>query len=303
VGVQNEILVDVSYAENDPDPRLLLGAAQTTARSTDTPPVTALLTELDTTARAALKSPTTIEDTTLFPSVDSLYSRKPTWKRIKDAVVVSADLKNSTQLSFGKYINTSAKIYEASTAPLVSILWAFKPAFVDIQGDGAFAIYHGERATERALCAAITIKTFSAVTLEPKIREILGEKVPDTGLKTGMDRGTLIARKLGVHGTNEPVWAGRPVNFAFKCAGRADAHGLIVTEEVFKHFASNDYVTHSCDHSDPPTELWHETDVEKLGTHSKCKELTSHWCENGCGDRFATAILTGQKKRETVTRA
>lgn len=113
----------------------------------------------------------------------------------------------------------------------------------------------------------------------------------------------LVAKKVGVFGTNEPVWAGKPVNYAVKCGGKADRHELIATASVFEKFADNDYVTHSCGcPSGVALPLWFDTQVEKLGKHASCKILRTGWCRTH-GDEFCAAILNGKRKRDDVTRS
>jgi class 3 adenylate cyclase len=223
---------------------------------------------------------------------------------MRNVVAVSADLKNSTSLSVkDRYAQTSARLYEAATGSAVRLMTKFDPQFLDIQGDGIFGLFHGERAYERALCAAITLKSFSQRSLEPQIEELFAKEFPDTGFKVGIASGVLVAKKVGVRGTNEPVWAGKPVNYAVKCAGKADRHQLIATAPVFEKFDDNDYVTHSCGcPNGTPYELWSDTEVEKLGKHSSCKLLLSGWCTTH-GDEFCNAILEGRRKRDDVTRA
>jgi class 3 adenylate cyclase len=261
-----------------------------------------------------LRTPVEIEEVEEFPSLDELYVEKRAWKKIKDVVVVSADLKGSTKLNFNKYAQTSAQLYEAVTGNMVRIVSAFEPEFVDIQGDGLFALYHGNGSYRRALCAAITLKTFSEHKLAPSIEASMPDRFPETGLKVGMAAGSLAARKVGVRGTNEPVWAGKPVNWATKCAAAADRNQLIVTRRVFQKFEQNDYVTHSCGcGKDPvtgervpgaatPNELWTMTQVATLPEEDiDCKLLKSSWCPIH-GDEFCTAILEGKTSRDDVQR-
>jgi hypothetical protein len=154
---------------------------------------------------------------------------------------------------------------------------------------------------ERALCAAITLKSFSSRSLAPLIDELFADNFPDTGFKVGMSAGVLVAKKVGVRGTNEPVWAGKPVNYAVKCAGRADRHELIATSNVYDKFVGNEYVTHSCGcPTGVPVLLWVDVEVEKLGKHSQCKLLPVGWCKQQ-GDEFCAAILDGKRTRDDVS--
>lgn len=156
--------------------------------------VSKILDEAGKLAAKELRTPVAIEEVEEFPSLDELYVEKRAWKKIPDVVVVSADLKGSTKLNFNKYAQTSAQLYEAVTGNMVRIVSAFSPEFVDIQGDGLFALYHGDGRYRRALCAAITLKTFSEHKLVPAIEATMPDRFPDTGLKVGMAAGILAAK-------------------------------------------------------------------------------------------------------------
>jgi class 3 adenylate cyclase len=274
--------------------------------------VSKILDETGKQAKKELNTPVEIEEPEDFPDApDELYTEKRIWKKMSDVVVVVGDLKDSTKLSFRQHAQSSARLYEAVTGNMVRIVNEFEPEFVAIQGDGLFALYHGDAAYRRGLCAAITLKSFSERELVPAIESSMGATFPKTGLKVGMAAGILAAKNVGVRATNEPVWAGKPVNWAMKCAGAADRNQLIVTRKVFQKFENNDYVTHSCGcgtnaegervpDAKTPIELWTDTQVTTLPEADfDCKLLKSNWCPIH-GDEFCTAILDGKTNREDV---
>ena len=264
--------------------------------------ISAALAEQHEEASTDITSAVEIEDVEKFPSLSDLYLEKRKWLRIRNVVAVSTDLKDSTALNFDKYAQTSARLYQAVTGSVVRLFSLFDPQFIAIQGDGAFALFHGELAFERAFCTAASIKKFSLASIGPLIDEKFSDSFPDSGLKTGIASGILVAKKVGVRGTNEPIWAGKPVNFASKCAQGADRHELIVTSAVYEKLAPNDYIDYSCGcPNGEPYPLWGEIEVEKLGKHSNCMRLGSNWCETH-GDEFCRAILDGKKTREDVVR-
>lgn len=256
-----------------------------------------------------LKTAVEIEETAKFPNVDSLALDVPRWKKIEDAVVVATDLKGSTKISYAKQDRVGARLYQASSGHCARILDHFDAEFIDIQGDGVFGIFHGERAREFALAAAYTLKSFSS-KLAPLIVEYLGPDAPEvgeTGLKIGMADGTLLAKRIGLRGEhNEPVWAGKPVNYATKCAQAADQHELVITDRLFDHYKDNDYVVYSCGHTgdgqeSPVRALWEEFEVETLGDDSACKKFAmgTSWCAH-CGNEFCDRILDGEIDRDEV---
>lgn len=115
-------------------------------------------------AREELREPVEVDDAGTFPAEDQIYSDRRLWKRISDVVALAVDLKNSTALRFKRHPQTAARMYEATTGNCARIVETFAPEFVDIQGDGLFALFHGERARERALCAAIMLRTSASGT-------------------------------------------------------------------------------------------------------------------------------------------
>jgi class 3 adenylate cyclase len=270
------------------------------AASSATFSVNAALEDRHDAAKSDLTTPVEIEDVDEFPSIGDLFVEKRKWLRVRNVVAVSSDLKDSTSLNFDKYAQTSARLYEAVTGSMVKLFSLFNPQFVAVQGDGTFALFHGELAYERAFCAAASIKKFSLRSVGPLIAENFSEGFPDTGLKTGLASGILVAKKVGVRGTNEPIWAGKPVNFAVKCAQQADRHEVVATSAVYDKLAPNDYIDYSCGcPSGTCYPLWREIEVEKLGKHSKCMKLSSTWCDEH-GDEFCRAILADMKKREDM---
>lgn len=227
-----------------------------------------------------------------------------TWFRVDEVVAVFADLQNSTQLGTGKHAASTAGIYRAATGNVVSIYHEFEADFIQVQGDGAFGLFWGERAVERAICAGITVKTFSQEILVPKL-ESRWKEDPETGFKVGIGTGRVLVKNIGTprnETEQEPVWAGKPVNYAAKAAQQAARHQLIVTGSVWDAIKENDYLTVSCGHgSNKPAVLWKDVEIERL-THdedeAKGRLLDAKWCNDGCGPGFVEAILAGKTSRE-----
>lgn len=199
----------------------------------------------------------------------------------EDVVAVVVDLKGSTKLDYkGKHANTSARLYEATTGP--------SPA-----GEGARPAVRGHPG-RRISCACprrprlrarplhgITLKTFSEEDLVPTITARMGERFPKTGLKVGLAASRLVVKRVGTRSSNEPIWAGKAVNWATKCAQHADANELIATEKVFKHFggegpraARDAHLVRQADRVDPRA-LLAETREELVRADQKAALLLS----------------------------
>lgn len=233
-------------------------------------------------------------------------AQNESWFRIDELVVVFADLQNSTQLGTGKHAASTAAIYRAATGNAVQVMHEFEANFIQIQGDGAFGLFWGRRALERAMCAGITVKTFSEKALVPKLKS-RWDGDPDTGFKVGMGSGRVLVKNVGTprnENEQEPIWAGKPVNYAAKAAQQATRHQLIVTGSVWDAIKNNDYLTVSCGHGTSggsgPSGLWEDVEITKL-THdtdeAKGRLLKTCWCDS-CGPGFAAAILRGETDRD-----
>jgi class 3 adenylate cyclase len=225
------------------------------------------------------------------------------WIRLDDVVVVVADLKNSTKLGTGSKAASTASIYQAATGGVVKVMDQFDADFIQIQGDGAFAIFWGEKRYERAACAGITIKT-NSLDLASQIEDKWPQK-PETGFKVGIASGRVLVKRVGTPrnpAQQEPVWAGKPVNYATKAAQCADRHQMVVTGSVWDRFAPNDYLSFSCDCGEPSDSIWEDFTIDRLpddDPEAHGRVLLSSWCHIH-GEDYCNAILDGKKKRAAV---
>lgn len=222
--------------------------------------LTRLLTECDDHVRGEFASMPDVDDVTDFdPTTDSPPITARRWLRVTDAVAVVADLKSSTKLGLNKYAQSTASIYEAALHPVVDIFYEFGAGWIPVQGDCVIGIFWDETAVERALCAGITVKTFSAQHLVERLEKKWPE-IPDTGFKVGIATGTVLVKRVGRPQTphQDLVWPGKAVNYAVKAAQTGDAHELIVTGSIWDAVSNNDYVTFTCDCAAPSPGLWRD---------------------------------------------
>ncbi|SRR5712691_3300175 len=260
-----------------------------------------LLGDLDGAVRSELASTPEVVDKRDDLDVGDLPIVARRWHKVSDAVAVVADLKNSTRLGTGKWAASTASIYEASTGSIVRIFDEFDADFLAIQGDGAFGLFWGERRYERALCAGITIKTFSRDMVERL--EKRWPDLPETGFKLGVASSRLLAKKIGTPrnpAQQEPVWAGKAVNYAAKAAQGADRHIMVVTGNVWDQVEKNDYLAISCPcGTGPSLGIWNDTEIERLpdgDPEAQGRALTAAWCSVH-GDEYCAAVLAGKRHR------
>lgn len=233
-----------------------------------------------------------------------------TWHKFDDVVAVVVDLKGSSRLDARRHDKSTASIYHAATGRAVSILHSFSADFIDIQGDGGFALFSGDLRYERAMCAGITVKTFSERHLVPRLTEKWDDDpVRETGFKVGIASSALLAARVGVPRVSrnqEPVWAGRAVNYATKAAQEAQRHQLVVTASVWEKIKENQFLTYTCDCGKGPADaLWADITIQAIPEERDDHDgrlLSVPWCIN-CGDSFCASIMNGETVRSNVQSA
>jgi class 3 adenylate cyclase len=208
------------------------------------------------------------------------------WLRIPDVICVFVDMLGSTKLSAEAHDNSTAGAYQLFTGTAVKLLSAFEPPYIDVRGDGVFALFDSVQ-SYRALAAAVTFKTFAKEEFVPRIREKTGQAV---GSHLGIDQKTVLVRKLGFKryggrtDRQNEVWAGKPVNMAAKLASISEDNELLVSERFFKNI-QHELVLRSCGcvkgiYTGEKTNLWTEKDVsnDSRFDFDKVWILSSNWC-------------------------
>lgn len=135
-----------------------------------------------------------------------------TWNKVKDAVVVFSDLKNSTKISFDNTEKTMSKLLEMLNKPFIDIHTKFGAEFIDMKGDGGIAIYSPDNYFNSIL-AAITVNSYykKYVVEEVKLKYKFLFVV-----ETGIATGDLLVKRVGIKKNNNNfyVWSGETVNKA-----------------------------------------------------------------------------------------
>ena len=235
------------------------------------------------------------------------------WWRVNDVTAVFADLKRSTSISVNGSRKDAAYAYTYFIRAMTVILENFGARYVDIQGDGIFGLFSGNNSALLSAACAVTMKTQMERVVEPKFRKDASEQ---RGLKVGigMDRGTLLVRRLGLKGTRQnEVWAGNPVNMAAKLSSVAGNNHIVVSDRVYAAYRSapksrQRALLRSCGCAvgkqnvglalpeGEATNLWGKIGVPKnLGLdfqHGYRRKAP--WCGKH-GDEFCDAVVSGRK--------
>jgi len=239
-----------------------------------------------------------IPDTKDIPIQD-----KTRWFRIRSVICVYVDMLGSTQLSASTNESATAGAYQLFTGTAVAIFDSFEAPYIDVKGDGVFALFDGNQ-PYRALAAAVTFKTFSKEEFVQKVKEATGLTV---GCHIGVDQKLVLVKKLGLKryadrtDRQNEVWAGKPVNMAAKLASQTVDGDLLVSERFYANITDG-HARYSCGcQNGQPTEtrtlLWSTVDLSgdnkfDFGT-AHC--LKSYWCPRH-GNEYCEKLLTLDKK-------
>lgn len=244
---------------------------------------------------------------------EEAYLEKPTWLGGDNKYVcLFIDLDNSSKLSFKKHPATMAKIYDYFTQNIVDIMneEEIKADYIDIKGDGAFGIFEGDRAVFKALCCAVTFKTF----FDEHIRNKFQNDNQTINCKLAIDVDKILVKKLGKKGdrNNNEVWAGRVVNGTVKLSSLSrkiyEEHSvldsskrslLIISDKIYKKLESKkDYAITSCGcdgkgNETQKSNIWSVFDCENNDEVSfkKVYYTSSQWCEIHGEDYFENILL------------
>ena len=163
---------------------------------------------------------------------DSGPANRGLWWRIPNVTAVFADLKESTALNSSVSPEAAIIGYNYFIRAMTVVLKEFSAGYVDIQGDGIFGLFSGQRSMFFAAACAITMRTLVEKTVATKFKR---DASVQWELKAGIgiDWGTLLVRQLGLKGVSQnEVWAGKPVNMASKLSSVAGPNEVMVSDRV-----------------------------------------------------------------------
>lgn len=220
------------------------------------------------------------------------------WLRIPDVICVFVDMANSTRLSAQTKDRTTAGAYQLFTGTAVRLFDAFDAPYIDVRGDGVFALFNSDQ-LHRALAAAISFKTFAREVFVPELKKNGYEGL---GAHIGVDQKTVLVRKIGLKRVEDrtdrqnEVWAGKPVNMASKLASLGEENQMLVSDRYFSRL-KDERALYSCGcqggvYTGQRTYLWKEVPVndKPYFDFEKAWSCGSQWCKVH-GAEFCEAIL------------
>ena len=240
-------------------------------------------------------------------------TNKGVWFQIPEATAVFADLKDSTELNTTESPRIAARAYTYFIRAMALTLERFSARYVDIQGDGIFGLFSGPESAYLAAASGITMKTLVEREVSDRFKNDAGVGWKLTA-GIGIDRGTLLVRRLGLRGTKQnEVWAGKPVNMAAKLSSLAASNEMVVSDRVFNEYERASKLRHraliwscGCDGgrqgagldaaAEATTLLWKRGSApEDVGLDfAILHRLRTIWCVTH-GPEFCKAIVTDRR--------
>jgi hypothetical protein len=235
---------------------------------------------IDITSNQNIKTCDTVEQ-----ALKQVKSEVNIWMQIDDVVVVFSDLKNSTGISFDKQDRTMTKLLEYLNKPFIKIHKEFGAEFSEIKGDGGIAIYSKENSI-KALLASISIKTFYYKYINEKVKKTYGV---DFEVTTGISKGNLRLKQIGMRGLNFPVWAGETINLSAliskELKRKSKPNNYVgITSDIYNEIKSKDleeylHMSCGCGSNNIKQNLWkNETIPDKGG--KKYHYMNNNWCDS-----------------------
>lgn len=239
-----------------------------------------------------------VEEISKIPDTNYIPLNNPHWLKIPNVVCVFVDMKNSTALSATSHERSTSRAYQLFTGTAVEVFHASESPYIDIKGDGVFALFNQDQ-VYRALASAVTFKTLSEEVIIPTIKE---RTHLDIGTHIGIDQKTVLVSRIGFKRVNNrtdrqnEVWAGKPVNMASKLASFTNHGELLISDRYFNRI-TDDYARLSCGcdgrgNLTQKKDLWEKIELaDPKFDFNVAWKLTSKWCQKH-GTEFCNKIIS-----------
>jgi adenylate cyclase len=157
-----------------------------------------------------------------------------------EASTLFIDVRQSTDLTDAFRRQTAAKMMKAYFDGCVRIVNANDGAVRSFNGDGLLALFIGDSRSSNATKAAMQVDWFVTEVLGEKFEKYFANNMTALGktlsfeIGCGLDDGWIYAVRVGIKGTNDVAWVGKPTNTAAKLSDvGSGAANIIVTRAVY----------------------------------------------------------------------
>jgi class 3 adenylate cyclase len=179
-----------------------------------------------------------------------------------EAVVLYADMAESTQLVDGYKPFFAAEVYKAYMACAARIVKENAGAITAYDGDRIMGVFIGASKNSTAAKTALQINWSVSRLINPAIREQYGQDAHQMKHVVGVDTSKIFACRIGVRNDNDIVWVGPAANYAAKLSSINGNYPVYITGTVFDRL--NDASKFG---GTPPKIMWEErvwTEMEDM---------------------------------------
>jgi class 3 adenylate cyclase len=191
----------------------------------------ALKDDLQTEVATIFRSVWTERDGTVVPADDSI---KLTNDAVNlDAVVLYADLADSTALVDGQTKQFAAEIYKTFLHCAAKIITSEGGVVTAYDGDRVMAVYVEGAKNTAAVRTALKINYARLQIIIPALRKQYATNTYTPYHVVGIDSTKLFVARTGIRGSNDLVWVGRAANYAAKLSALPHAYPTYITAGVY----------------------------------------------------------------------
>jgi class 3 adenylate cyclase len=153
--------------------------------------------------------------------------------KLQEAVVLYADMSDSTKLVDTKGWQFAAEIYKSFLYTSAKVIRSEGGEITAYDGDRVMAVYLGDYKNTSAARSALKINYCCINILNPLIKKYYPSIDYQFKHVVGIDVCQLHAARTGVRGANDLVWVGRAANYAAKLTTLSDSYPSRITGSVY----------------------------------------------------------------------
>lgn len=150
-----------------------------------------------------------------------------------EAVVLYADLADSTDLVKGKADEFAAEIYKNYLYCASRIIRSAGGTITAFDGDRVMAVYIGDSKNSMAAQTALRINRAVTEVINPALKQQYPFETYRVSQKVGIDASSLLVAKTGIRGSNDLVWVGNSANNAAKMSTLSRGYASYISGTVY----------------------------------------------------------------------
>lgn len=157
-----------------------------------------------------------------------------------DAVVLYADIVESTQLVESEKQHFSAEIYKTFLVGACRIIREQDGYITAFDGDRVMAVFMGDYKNSNAAICALKINHVTKKIINEEMLKTYPQSAFRLKHVVGIDSSDILVARTGIKGSNDLVWVGKAANNAAKlCSFRDGVTSSIISEKVYIKMSDN----------------------------------------------------------------